>query len=51
LEKRNEKEKGGEKEMGLKEFVEDLKNATKETEKEVDKSGTELRKGIQFNKI
>ena len=37
--------------MGMKEFVEDLKNATNKTEKEVDKSGTELRKGIQFNKI
>ena len=37
--------------MGIKEFKEDLKKATNENEKEVDKCGAELRKGMQFDKI
>ena len=37
--------------MGIKEFKEDLKKATNENEKEVDKGGAELRKGMQFDKI
>ena len=37
--------------MGMDEFEEDLEEATKKTEKEVNKSGAKLRNGMRFDKI